>query len=311
MTSPSTSYQRPVIDEGRRQIPLESLVTDPVGWPNMLGPWAQSPASLHACFAASGTVPHVVIDNFFNEDVARELRDAFPGPDSSIWHRYDNPLERKRACSDTSRMPPALREAVCALCSPAMVAAVRAMTGAPETEALQADPYCHGGGLHSHGRGEHLDLHLDYSLHPLSGLERRFNLIVYLVDEPWRPEYGGALELRGAAPDSAGSLPGERIASVLPAFNRAILFSTTAPSFHGFPSPLACPPEARRNSIALYYLTPPREGAPTRSKALYVPTPGALDTPELARLREIRAERRLCPEDVAPVLGHTVVRVST
>ena len=92
---------------------------------------------------------------------------------------------------------------------------------------------------------------------------------------------------------------------MLPRFNRAVLFSTTAPSFHGFPTPLACPSGAERRSLALYYLTPPRPDAAERSKALYVPTPGEVDTPELRRLRELRAQRRLEAVDIegASLLG--------
>ena len=67
------------------------------------------------------------------------------------------------------------------------------------------------------------------------------------------------------------------------------------------PAPLACPPEMRRNSLALYYLTPPRPGVPERSKALYVAAPGEPDTPELQRLRKLRSQRRLEPSDLVAV----------
>lgn len=289
-------------DEGKRQIPAESLARDPVHLSKQLGPWQHRLEALSEEFATSGAVPHVVIDDFFSDAFARSLAAAFPRPDvADVWHTYDNPLERKRACSDVARMPAVLRTAVCALCGPAVVEAVRCITCLADADALQADPYCHGGGLHSHGTGDKLDLHLDYSLHPISGLERRFNLIVYLMPEQWPEAYGGALQLRGARAVTAPietAEAGDLVASVLPAFNRAVLFSTTAPSFHGFPAPLRCPPGIRRNSIALYYLTPPRPDAPLRSKALYVPTPGKPDTPQLARLRAIRSERRLNSEDL-------------
>ena len=93
-------------------------------------------------------------------------------------------------------------------------------------------------------------------------------------------------------------------AAVAPRFNRALLFSTTAPSFHGFPAPLACPPDARRNSLALYYLTPARAHAPERYKALYVATPGAPADPRLERLRAVRAARRLEPSDLVDAEEH-------
>jgi hypothetical protein len=41
--------------------------------------------------------------------------------------------------------------------------------------------------------------------------------------------------------------------AVLPAFNRMVIFSTTERSFHGHPSPLACPDDRSRRSLALYY----------------------------------------------------------
>ena len=293
-------------NEAERIIPEAAIDNDPPALASMLGSWIHSASTLAARFADSGAVPHVVIDDFFAEPMARALAGSFPGPDAAIWHVYDNPLERKRACNDVRHMPAAHAAAVCALCGPSLVDAVRRITGLAEDELLQADPYCHGGGLHSHGVGDKLDIHLDYSLHPVSGLERRFNLIVYLPspDTPWESTYGGALELRGAAGGNADDapMPGEVSAAVLPAFNRAVLFSTTAPSFHGFPRPLTCPSDVRRNSLALYYLTPPRPGAPTRSKALYVPQPGEPRDARMDRLREIRAKRRLDAADLL-VLG--------
>jgi len=138
--------------------------------------------------------------------------------------------------------------------------------------------------------------------------QRRFNLIVYLNPD-WRAEFGGALELwsshsPGSGPTGVAEAPpaasaAECGARVLPLFNRAVLFSTTAPSLHGFPAPLACPADTPRRSLALYYLTPPRADTPARAKALYVATPGEADSDTLRRLRILRCERRLQPADWA------------
>src|SRR5437879_5521062 len=59
---------------------------------------------------------------------------------------------------------------------------------------LFPDPGLHGGGWHAHARGGKLNVHLDYSIHPKLGLERRVNLIVYLTPG-WKQEWGGALGL--------------------------------------------------------------------------------------------------------------------
>jgi len=156
---PMCASMRPT-DEGRRQIPASSLAADPKALPEIIGPWTRDLEALSRGFANSGDVPHVVIDGFFSRPFAQALSAAFPSPDApDIWHVYDNPLERKRACSDVARMPAVLRDAVCALCGPSMVEAVRRITGLEHASALQADPHCHGGGLHSHGTGDKLDLH--------------------------------------------------------------------------------------------------------------------------------------------------------
>jgi hypothetical protein len=46
------------------------------------------------------------------------------------------------------------------------------------------------------------------------------------------------------------SMAGQKI---LPLFNRCAIFNTTSSSYHGHPTPLACPPDRTRKSIATYY----------------------------------------------------------
>ena len=219
--------------EGVVQIRPCALSRDPANLASFIGSWIHSTEELAASFAAAHPLPHVVIDGFFEADFAHAMAEAFPPADGPLWHVYDNPLERKRACSNTAQMPDVLRAAIEALCGPSIVEAVRLLTGNTDAELLQADPYCHGGGLHSHVPGGKLDLHLDYSLHPTTGLERRYNLIVYLSEE-WRESYGGALEL-WAPSEQDPTRPGQLGARIPPLFNRAVLFDTAAPAFHGFP----------------------------------------------------------------------------
>jgi len=45
---------------------------------------------------------------------------------------------------------------------------------------LIPDVGLHGGGLHIHGSGGKLNIHLDYSIHPKLKLQRKLNLILYL-----------------------------------------------------------------------------------------------------------------------------------
>ena len=84
------------------------------------------------------------------------------------------------------------------------------------------------------------------------------NLIVYCTDWSkaggWQDEWGGHLELW----DRTASRVVQRIA---PLFNRAILFETTAHSYHGHSQPLACPAGLTRKSLAVYYWSPFRPRA--------------------------------------------------
>ena len=186
-------------DEGAVQIPPEHLLSDPPTLSSMFGPWARNVPALKARFQGAAPFPHVVLDDFFAPDLARRLLDDFPAPKEELWHVYDNPLEQKLACGTTARMPPSLRDTIFALCGPAVVETMRQLTGIGADTGLQADRYCHGGGIHCHPSGGKLDVHLDYSLHPVSGLERRLNLIVFLNPE-WEESYGGALQLYEAVP---------------------------------------------------------------------------------------------------------------
>jgi Rps23 Pro-64 3,4-dihydroxylase Tpa1-like proline 4-hydroxylase len=128
--------------------------------------------------------------------------------------------------------------------SPPILKFLEAMTG---IEALIADPYYEGGGLHEIKRGGHLGVHADFNIHKGMNVERRLNLLVYLNDD-WDQDYGGALEFW----DKDMKACRHRVA---PTIGRAVVFNTGLDSFHGHPDPLNCPPERSRRSIATYYYT--------------------------------------------------------
>jgi hypothetical protein len=84
-------------------------------------------------------------------------------------------------------------------------------------------------------------------LHEQLRLERRLNLILYL-NEDWDESWGGGLGLWSEDMK-------REVVRVIPAFNRCVVFSTDARSFHGHPDPLKCPDDVKRRSVALYYYT--------------------------------------------------------
>lgn len=199
---------------------------------------------------------HCIVDDFLihPHDVAAE----FPKPDDKCWFRYDNPLEIKQTCNDWHRFGPNIYKTFQHLLSQSFADFLSRYTGCE----LIPDLGLHGGGLHQHGRGGKLNVHLDYNLHPKLHLQRRLNLIVYLSRD-WQPEWGGGL---GLYADSR-----KLVKTIEPRFNRAVIFDTRG-SWHGLPEPIECPENVTRNSIAVYYLTDPDEQTDNRTRALFAPT---------------------------------------
>jgi len=220
--------------------------------------------SLVDSFQSAEPFNHVVIDNFFEPAVAKDLAREFPAFESNVWWEYDNPIEIKKACNIWDKFPRVTYSVFTYLNSPEFVAKMATLVGDP----LTADPGLHGGGWHTHRPGGKLNTHLDYSIHPKLGLERRVNLIVYMQPN-WKPEWGGSLGLW--APDESGMGPGELKQQIPCVFNRAVIFDTSQNSWHGLPEPVMSPDGICRNSIAVYYLCEPRPGAAERGRALFAP----------------------------------------
>jgi hypothetical protein len=189
--------------------------------------------------------PHGVFDSFFDPAFARKLVAEFPPVNPEAWINYTHVNERKFGKNDRSTFPPSLGAAVDELNAPPFVAWLERLTG---IRGLRSDPSLEGGGLHQTQRGGHLNIHADFTGHPHHPTwRRRVNVIVYL-NEGWREEWGGALELWNRDMSAC-------VTKVAPLFNRVAIFNTDQDSFHGLPDPLACPDGTTRKSLALYYFT--------------------------------------------------------
>lgn len=203
-----------------------------------------------AAFVEAAPFPHVVLDDFLPSDVAARLEREFPGPDARCWqiygpgrtwHTKDRRIE-KLGCDDEREFPPFTRHVLGQMNSSTFLRFLTQITGIAE---LIPDPNFSDCGLHSTGPGGKLMVHTDASRHPIPRLHQRLNAILFLNGE-WKEEYGGHLELWDES---------QCRQKILPTLNRLLIFDTGSKSFHGHPYPLACPPERRRNSLAVYYYT--------------------------------------------------------
>lgn len=201
-------------------------------------------------FLGAKPFQHVVLEDFLPRDVIELLVREFPGPDDIAWEMHGPGRTQwsrdkriaKLATSDETKFGAFTRHFMAQLNSATFVRFLEELTGIPEI--LPDVTYSHCG-LHSTGPGGRLMMHTDVNRHPHgTKMHQILNLIVYL-NEDWKEEYGGHLELW-----DENRRPVQRY---LPSANRAVLFNTGTKSLHGHPHPLTCPPDRRRNSLAVYY----------------------------------------------------------
>ncbi len=200
-------------------------------------------------FRSAEPFRHVVIDGFFEATFVRQLLAQFPAFEQGEFRAEDgrpgakSTFERVRALGDGyTRLDDLIK-------GRGFLDLVGSITG---IEGLLYDPWYLGGGTHENRQGAGLTPHIDFNFHPLERWRRRLNLIVYLNPE-WQSEWGGTLDLyRDPRSDQA---PWR---SIVPAFNRCVIFETSEHSWHGFDN--VSLPESKaglsRKSIALYFYTP-------------------------------------------------------
>lgn len=215
-------------------------------------------------FKGAKPFDHCVVDGFFKPEVLDALVSEFPDYESDCWFVYRNAIENKKALNDWNAFPSATYRVLAELNSPEFVRSLAEVVGCD----LFSDSGLHGGGWHIHGDGGNLNPHLDYSIHPKVGLERKINIIIYMAPG-LDGACGGDLGLWESAPDGSG--PAALAKEIAPVFNRAVIFDTTQNSWHGMSRGFSAPAGVYRKSLAVYYLREPAEGTDPRGRALFAP----------------------------------------
>ncbi len=209
--------------------------------------WAAEKGS---AFRSAEPFQHCVFEDFVPPDVFDLLAREFPGPHDIDWELHGPGRTQwardkniaKLGTSDESKFGPFTRHFMAQLNSGPFLAFLEELTG---VKGIIPDPSYNHCGLHSTGPGGRLMMHTDVNRHPLGNqMHQYLNLILYLNPD-WKEDYGGHLELW----DNAR----RPVKKYLPQGNRAVLFNAGTRSLHGHPHPLTCPPDRRRNSIAVYY----------------------------------------------------------
>jgi len=190
---------------------------------------------------------HLVIDNFFPDEIAESCLKNFPEVNSKGWqYTDDKDIEIKYRTTWKSEfdIPDGIIDAVRIMNSSVFLLAVSNVLGIPK---IIPDPYFTGGGLNVTLQDGLLDVHVDGNYHDATGLNRRINALLYL-NPKWQNDWGGEFGLY----DETGS---ECLKKIAPLHNRLVIFDSHDKSFHGLPDPINFPQSDPRRSIILYYYT--------------------------------------------------------
>jgi hypothetical protein len=261
--------------------------------------WNYQLEKLNRKYQGAYPFAHIVLENFLEPEVLKKCVAEFNTlNETDGWINYKHYNENKRGLNKLDLLPDTIKATINELNSPAFLEWLGAITG---IKGLQKDDGLEGGGIHQSTRGGYLNIHADFTVHPHHrNWQRRVNVLVYL-NEGWKEEWGGKLELWDTKMKACEE-------KVLPVFNRCVIFNTDADSYHGHPEPMICPEGTFRRSIALYYYTV--EENPYRRATNYQARPGEgkkkffvkLDNAMVALYTEIKGRLGASDKIVSSVL---------
>jgi hypothetical protein len=191
-------------------------------------------------FLTAKPVEHVVIDNFCNSEFKNQLK-FLPDPNKEKINKSRDYIfaNNKFEKSKFNTISDGFNELYEDLISLRFQNILREIT----KEKVFVDKEFHGGGLHQGGENAFLDMHVDFNYHPMkNNWFRNLNILLYL-NENWKPEYRGQLELK--------HLHNNEVKKIEPIFNRCVIMFTRDYTLHGYKK-INFPKGEYRKSIAAY-----------------------------------------------------------
>lgn len=118
--------------------------------------------SLHQKYASSRPFPHVIFDNFLNNELISKVQ--FEINNFQDWDGEKNfyGSKEERHCGSINKIPPTSRALIQELNGPDFLKFLEDLTG---IDNLIPDPYLLGGGYQSIGTGGFLKIHADFNWH--------------------------------------------------------------------------------------------------------------------------------------------------
>jgi Rps23 Pro-64 3,4-dihydroxylase Tpa1-like proline 4-hydroxylase len=205
-------------------------------------------------FQSAYPYPHIVIDNFIQDSLLGKSSDemnsfeyfGFDGTTYSAEHQVNKFFTPwcENNIKDVMYAAPATYKLMTYFNSPEFISYIEELSGIKN---LIPDNSFYGGAVHKLTNGCKLDIHADYTLHPINQTYRRLTMLIYM-NKDWNKSWGSDLELWNTNMTKC-------VKKIEPIFNRMVLFNVAHNTFHGHPHPLNCPYSVNRLSYSICYFT--------------------------------------------------------
>ena len=200
-------------------------------------------SNLKKQFEENNVIKYIILDHFITGNYARSIAAEHEAVPQEYWLDYSHKNQIKTGITNKSLMGKNSRLLIEELSSSIFLEWLSELT---DFKDLIVDPELDRAGLHKIKTNGYLNIHTDEQSHTKHKYwKRRLNLLLYLSPD-YEKSWGCNLELWDHKSKRL-------IESISPEFNRCVIFATDNKSYHGHTSPLNCPENSARRSVAIYY----------------------------------------------------------
>jgi Rps23 Pro-64 3,4-dihydroxylase Tpa1-like proline 4-hydroxylase len=230
--------------------------------------------------------PYHYQDNFLDVNIAEEIQREILSIPATSFDRYSNPFESKNTLRDKTLFPEKLRALFSHWESPEFICELSRITGYN----LSIDKERNFWGVHTYEDGDKLDIHVDAGLHPVSKMKKQLTIGLYLSKD-YLTEHGCHFEIwNGSNAGEENPVLYEKVGSIIPIFNRFIMFLCNDYSWHGNPSPLSSNNACKRIFVTMSYMSENYKDTNKRVKAYFIKSPCNIDDEYKDKLRKLRSD---------------------
>lgn len=214
-------------------------------------------------FLSFDPYPCIVLDNFLNEDylkgIADELRSLVYQKNESIFNPFIHLNARVWGTIRREGFTPRMNEIVDTFQSKDFLSYLEELT---QIKGLIADTPLVTGGYVVHKQKGFVNLHVDHRTHPQEKKWNRKVLLLYYLNDDYKDEYNGHLELW----DKEAKKRHNKIA---PLYNRCVIQTIEDGYVHGLPETINFPEGDCRKALVLWYYIEEKEEIPLKVTKYY------------------------------------------